>query len=181
MAASGFVFIAASLDGFIARADGDITWLTEHDGAHDDSGGEAYGFRTFMDSVDALVMGRSTFDKVLSMGGEWPYGAKRVIVLSSRPLDADRPGVERMSGPPREIAEQLADRGAHRLYVDGGRTIQSFLREGLIERMTITQVPILLGSGVPLFGPLARDVRLRLEATRAFPNGFVQSTYAVVR
>ncbi|HYD39238.1 MAG TPA: dihydrofolate reductase family protein [Anaeromyxobacter sp.] len=175
MAAPGFVFIAASLDGFIARQDGDIAWLTEHD----DPGGEDYGFKTFMDSVDALVMGRATFDKVLSMGGDWPYGAKRVIVLSTRELGQKPPQVERMSGPPREIVARLADRGAKRLYVDGGKTIQTFLREGLVERITITHVPILLGRGIPLFGALPHDVRLRHESTRAFPNGLVQSTYAV--
>ena len=176
MPASGFVFIAASLDGFIARADGDIGWLTEHD----QPGVEDYGFQAFMESVDALVMGRATFDKVRSMGGDWSYGAKRVIVLSSRPLGDAPSTVERMQGAPRTIAEQLADRGAKRLYVDGGKTIQAFLREGLIERLTVTRIPILLGSGIPLFGALPHDVRLRHEATRAFRNGLVQSTYAVV-
>jgi len=121
---------------------------------------------------------------VRGFGGPWPYGKRRVVVLSSRPLDlsAVRGGVvEQLGGPPEEIAAKLAASGARHLYVDGGETIQRFLRAGLVDRLVITRVPVLIGEGVPLFGSLPRDVRLRHVATRSFPSGLVQSEYTVVR
>ena len=132
----------------------------------------------FIASVDAIVIGRKTFEKVLTFD-EWPYGDKRVVVLSSRPVDLSAAGgvVEQMSGRPAEIVSQLAASGAHHLYVDGGITIQRFLRAGLIQRLVITRVPVLIGDGIPLFGTLPRDVRLRHIATRHYPSGLVQSEY----
>ncbi len=170
------VFAATSMDGFIAREDGSIDWLPEPD---DD---EDYGYKEFIDSVDAVVMGRRTYEKVLSFGS-WPYGKKPVIVLSSRPIDI--PGqlagsVESMTASPPEVVRRLSDRGCRHVYVDGGRTIQGFLSAGLIHRLIITRVPILLGTGIPLFGPLPRDVRLRHVDTRQFQNGLVQSTYEIL-
>jgi len=126
-------------------------------------------------------MGRATFDAFLSMAGGWPFGARRVVVLSSRPLSAAPASVERLSGAPRELAAQLEGRGARHVYLDGGRTLQAFLRDGLLDRIVVTHVPVLLGSGIPLFGPLAADVRLRHRGTRAFPDGLVQSVYDVAR
>ena len=167
------VFVGASVDGFIARPNGDLDWLPE-------GGGEPHGYDEFMASVDALVIGRKTFEKVLTFEA-WPYGDKRVVVLSSRPLDlsAVRGVVEQMAGPPAEIVSKLAARGAHHLYVDGGITIQDFLRAGLVQRLVITRVPVLIGDGVPLFGTLPRDIRLRHVATRHYPSGLVQSEYHV--
>jgi dihydrofolate reductase len=129
------------------------------------------------------VIGRHTFETVLGFGGPWPYGRKRVVVLSSRPLDlsAAVPGsVEHMGGPPEEIASRLSASGARHLYVDGGITIQRFLRAGLIDRLVVTRVPVLLGEGIPLFGSLPHDVRLRHVATRSYPSGLVQSEYEVL-
>jgi len=169
------VFIGTSLDGFIARANDDLDWLPE-------GGGEPHGYDEFIASVDALVIGRKTFEKVLTFEA-WPYGDKRVVVLSSRPVDlsAARGGVvEQMSGSPAEIVSQLAASGAHHLYVDGGITIQGFLRAGLIQRLIITRVPVLIGDGVPLFGALPHDIRLHHIATRDYPSGLVQSEYHVV-
>ncbi|MBZ5535534.1 MAG: dihydrofolate reductase family protein [Acidobacteriia bacterium] len=169
------VFVGTSLDGFIARPNGDFDFLPE-------GGGEPHGYTEFMASVDALVIGRKTFEKVLTLGA-WPYGDKRVVVLSSRPLDLSvvRGGVvEQMGGTPAEIVSQLAASGAHHLYVDGGITIQEFLRAGLIQRLIITRVPVLIGNGIPLFGTLARDIQLRHVATRHYPSGLVQSEYQVV-
>lgn len=168
------VFIGTSLDGFIARPNGDLDWLPE-------GGGEPHGYDEFIASVDALVIGRKTFEKVLTFEA-WPYGHQRVVVLSSRPVDLSAVGagvVEQMAGPPAEIVSQLAASGAHHLYVDGGITIQRFLRAGLVERLIITRVPVLIGDGVPLFGALPRDVRLRHVATRHYPSGLVQSEYHV--
>jgi dihydrofolate reductase len=167
------VFIGISIDGFMARRNGDLDWLPEDD--------EPHGYDEFMASVDALVIGRNTFEKVMSFEG-WPYGEKRVVVLSSRPVDLSvvRNGVvEQMSGSPAEIVSQLAATGAHHLYIDGGITIQGFLRAGLIQRLIITRVPVLIGDGIPLFGSLPRDIRLRHVATRQYANGLVQSEYDV--
>ena len=128
------------------------------------------------------MIGRKTFETVLAFEA-WPYGDKRVVVLSSRPLDLSAvPGgvVEQMAGPPAEIVSQLAARGIKHLYIDGGITIQRFLREGAIQRLIITRVPVLIGEGIPLFGSLPRDIRLRHVATRHYPSGLVQSEYQVV-
>ena len=168
------VFVGTSLDGFIARLNGEFDFLTA-------GGGEPHGYEAFMATVDALVIGRKTFEKVLTLGA-WPYGDKRVVILSSRPVDlsAARGGVvEQMAGSPAEIVSQLAASGAHHLYIDGGITIQGFLRAGVIQRLIITRVPVLIGEGVPLFGTLPRDIRLLHVATRHYPSGLVQSEYHV--
>lgn len=168
------VFVGVSVDGFIARRNDDLDFLPE-------GGGEPHGYDEFMASVDALVIGRKTFEKVLTFE-RWPYGDKRVVVLSSRPLNLSAAVggvVEQMAGPPADIVSQLAASGARHLYVDGGITIQRFLRAGLIQRLIITRVPVLIGEGIPLFGALPRDVRLRHVATRHYPSGLVQSEYAV--
>lgn len=170
------VFVGTSVDGFIARSNGDLDFLPE-------GGGEPHGYNEFMASVDAIVIGRKTFEKVLTFGA-WPYGDKRVVVLSSRPVDLSAAAggvVEQMAGPPAEVVSRLAARGARHLYVDGGITIQGFLRAGLIQRLIITRVPVLIGEGVPLFGSLPRDIRLRHLATRSYPSGLVQSEYLIER
>lgn len=172
------VFIATSVDGFIARNNGDIDWLP---GESDTEDGEDYGYREFIDSVDVIVMGRNTFTAALSFGA-WPYDNKPVVILSSRAVDipADIANtVECMTATPSEVIQRLMERGHSHVYIDGGKTIQGFLSEGLIQQFIITQVPILIGAGIPLFGPLPRDVRLRHLKTRSFENGLVQSYYAV--
>ena len=168
------IFIGTSLDGFIARPNGALDFLPE-------GGGEPHGYNEFIASVDVLVIGRKTFETVLAFP-EWPYGDKRVVVLSSRPLDlsAVRGGaVEQMSGPPAELVAKLAASGARHLYVDGGITIQRFLRAGLVQRLIITRVPVLIGEGIPLFGALLRDVRLRHVSTEHYPSGLVKSEYLI--
>jgi len=168
------VFVGVSVDGFLARPNGDLDFLPP-------GGGEPHGYDEFMATVDALVIGRGTFETVLAFG-EWPYGGKRVVVLSSRPLDLSRArgAVEQMSGPPAEIAARLAAQGVRHAYIDGGITIQRFLRARLIQRLVITRVPVLIGAGIPLFGPLDSDLLLRHVATRQYASGLVQSEYAVV-
>jgi len=167
------VFIGTSVDGFIARADGELDFLPP-------GGGEPHGYDEFMATVDALVIGRKTFETVLAMGN-WPYGEKPVIVLSTRPLAPAPPGalVERMSGDPAAIVAKLEARGVRHIYVDGGVTIQRFLQAGLIQHLTITRVPVLIGAGIPLFGALQRDIVLRHVRTRQFASGLVQSEYVV--
>jgi dihydrofolate reductase len=168
------VFIGTSLDGFIARPNGDLDFLPP-------GGGEPHGYSEFIATVDALVIGRKTFETVLAMS-PWPYGNKRVVVLSSKPVDLSAVvggTVEQMSGPPAEIVSRLAASGAHHLYIDGGITIQRFLRAGLIQRLIITRVPVLIGDGIPLFGTLPGDIRLRHIATKHYPSGLVSSEYQV--
>jgi len=167
------VFIGTSLDGFIARINGSFDFLPP-------GGGETHGYEEFMASVDALVIGRKTYETVLAFA-EWPYGEKPVVVLSSSPL-APAPGgarVEHMSGDPADVVAQLEARGIRHAYIDGGITIQRFLQAGLIDRLIITRVPVLIGTGVPLFGPLERDLNLRHIATREYLSGLVQSEYIV--
>ena len=167
------VFVGTSVDGFIARPNGALDFLPP-------GGGEPHGYSEFIATVDAIVIGRKTFETVLAMES-WPYADKRVVVLSSHPVDISgaRGVVEQMSGPPAEVVSQLAASGAKHLYVDGGITIQGFLRAGLVQRLTITRVPVLIGDGVPLFGALPCDVRLHHVATRHYPSGLVQSEYQV--
>ena len=172
------VFIATSVDGFIAREDGSIDWLPVEGG----TAGEDYGYQNIIDSVDALVMGRNTYETVLSFGS-WPYGTKPVIVLSSQKFEIPEniPNtVTVMSGPPSDVIQQLAGRGFKHLYIDGGETIQRFIREGLIQKIIITKIPILIGSGIPLFGAIPHDIRLRHLETLQFDTGLVQSKYEIL-
>ncbi|GAB3945067.1 dihydrofolate reductase family protein [Kribbella albertanoniae] len=168
------VFIATSLDGYIARPDGSIDWLTERGEQAGDT-----GYDEFMASIDTVVMGRNTFEKVLTFGF-WPYEGKHVEVLSTTldPAIDERIIVHRtLDG----LVETLADRGARRIYADGGVVIQTFLRAGLLNELTITTAPVLIGSGLPLFGALDNDVTLVHNATRTLKAGFVQSDYTVIR
>ena len=169
------VFIGTSLDGFIARANGDLDFLPP-------GGGEPHGYDEFMATVDALVIGRKTFETVLGFDA-WPYGEKLVFVLSTRALAPAPAGavVERLSGDPGLVVAELGRRGLQHVYVDGGVTIQRFLRAGLIQRLIVTRVPVLIGSGIPLFGALERDIRLEHVATRQYASGLVQSEYAIAQ
>jgi len=169
------VFVGTSVDGFIARTNGTFDFLPA-------DGGEPHGYSEFFASVDALVLGRKTFETVLAFP-EWPYGDKKVIVLSSRQLDLSKAPsgrVEQMRGSPREIVAQLEARGVGHIYVDGGVTVQRFLREGLIQQLIITRVPVLIGEGIPLFGALPKDVRLEHVRTETYPSGLVKTEYRVL-
>jgi dihydrofolate reductase len=168
------VFIGTSLDGFIARVNGAFDFLPP-------GGGEPHGYEEFMATVDALVIGRKSFESILAFD-TWPYGEKPVFVLSTKPLGTAPVGaiVERMSGTPAEIVSQLTARGIRHIYVDGGITIQRFLNAGLIQRLIITRVPVLIGTGIPLFGAVPGDIFLKHVGTRQYASGLVQSEYVVV-
>ena len=168
------VFVGTSVDGFIARPNGELDFLPP-------GGGEPHGYNEFIATVDAIVIGHKTFETVLAME-DWPYEKKRVVVLSSRAVDLSkaRGAVEQMGGSPAEIVAQLAASGAHHLYIDGGITVQGFLRAGLVQRLVMTRVPVLIGEGIALFGSLPHDVRLHHVATRSYASGLVQSEYEVV-
>lgn len=169
------VFVGASVDGFIARQNGELDFLSP--------GGDVdHGYNEFVADIDVLVWGRKTFETVLGFGGAWPF-KKQVVVLSSRELPAHPKGakIERMSGEPREIMEHLGARGFAHAYIDGGETVQRFLRAGCIDRLIVSRVPVLVGSGIPLFGSLTQDIVLTHVATRHFPTGLVQSEYLVAK
>jgi dihydrofolate reductase len=170
------VFIATSLDGFIAREDDSLDWLDQANKTV--PAGEDCGYAAFMSSVDLLVMGRGTYEKVLTFG-DWPY-QKPVIVLSSQALNipeslASR--VEHSSETPQAIYKRLSEQRVKRIYLDGGITIQRFMAAGLLDDLTITSIPIILGKGKPLFAALNRDIPLTLVSSRSYPFGFVQTTY----
>ena len=167
------VFVGVSVDGFLARRDHTLDFLPEEP--------EEHGYTEFFASADAMVIGRHTYDVVLGFGG-WAYGTKPVFVLSTRELTGAPAGavVERLSGEPAAIWARLEARGFAHLYVDGGVTIQRFLAAGLIHRLVVTRVPVLIGEGIPLFGPTGHDIGLRHVATRSYPSGLVQTEYEVV-
>lgn len=168
------VFVGTSVDGFIARANGDLDFLPV-------DAGEPHGYDQFIAGVDTIVIGRKTFETVMSFPA-WPYGRKRVVVLSHRKLKLPTPGhgkVEQMSGTPRQVLVRLAASGARNLYLDGGLTIQSFLRAGLVDRLIITRVPVLIGQGIPLFGTLPRDIPLQHVSTRRYSSGLVKTEYRI--
>lgn len=172
------VFIAVSLDGYIARQDGDIGWLLQRDDPTED-----HGYAAFIADKEWIVMGRGSYEKVLTFD-EWPYD--RPVLVLSRQL-ADTPVPEALKGKvqfsrlsPKDVLNDLAAQNIERVYIDGGQVIQSFLREGLVADIVITTVPVLLGSGKPLFGSLSRDINLTLLSSRSFPSGLVQSHYRLM-
>ena len=170
------VFVGVSVDGFLARHDGTFDFLS----AGGEADGASNGFDAFLASVDAILMGRNTYEVVLPFPA-WPYGSKPVFVLTHRPLPDPPRGatVEGIDGMPAQVLSALAGRGFAHVYVDGGRTIQQFLRAGLVDRLVVTSVPVLIGTGIPLFGALDGDVPLRHVGTRVLPGGAVQSEYVV--
>lgn len=176
------VFIATSLDGFIARSDGDLDWLMQAQATA--PAGEDFGYAEFMVGIDALVMGRKTFETVLGFD-PWPYPGRAVHVMSRssavRIPEALRPMVRETSQSPADLLQQLAQTGARRVHLDGGELIQAFLSADLVDRMTITTVPVLLGSGRRLFGPLPADRAWTIDGVRHWDNGFVQANYSRAR
>ena len=173
------VYVATSVDGFIARTDGGVDWLRKAEYAAEE---DDLGYKSFIESVDALVMGRNSFEKILIFE-TWPYEKTPVIVLSSQTLEfpkalQDKIRLENLD--PEVLVSKLAAEGAKHLYIDGGITIQRFLQARLIHKLTITQLPVLLGDGIPLFGFLMKELPLRHLGTKNFPNGFVQTRYQVI-
>jgi dihydrofolate reductase len=169
------VFCGVSVDGFLARPDDTFDFL--------DAGGDVpHGFTEFLASVDVVVMGRRTFEVVRGLGHFDLYGNRPVIVLSTKPLDLSSitdAKIEQMAGTPQQIVAQLDQRGFKHAYIDGGITIQRFLQHGLVDRLTVTRVPVLIGQGIPLFGRLPHDIPLRHVATRSYDGGLVQSEYEI--
>jgi dihydrofolate reductase len=170
------VFVGVSVDGFLARKDHRLDFLFQKPDVDN-------GYNDFIATVDALVIGRGTFEVVRGFK-KWPYGKRPVVVLSHTPTRVKVPPgthCEVISATPKEVVARLARRGVKHVYIDGGKTIQGFLRAGLVQRMIITRVPVLIGEGIPLFGTVPRDIRLKYVRTRTFRNGMVQTEYRLGR
>jgi len=166
------VYIAVSLDGFIARADGGIDWLRIVE-----EPGEDYGYARFFASVDAIVFGRKTYETALGFS-PWPYAGKRCVVLTSGTRESKH-GEQFYSGDPAPLLARLASEGVKRVYVDGGTVVRQILAAGLVSDITLSVIPVLLGDGIKLFGALGHDIRLDLASSRSFKSGLVQSEYRV--
>jgi dihydrofolate reductase len=165
------VFLAVSLDGFIAREDGGIDWLTRIE----DPGGEDYGFAAFFNTVDAIIMGRNTYDLALTFDA-WHYGDKRIIVLTHRPL-SPKHNETAYAGSLSDLIATMGREGVRRIYLDGGQTVREGLAAGLVDDMTLTLIPTLLGRGIPLFGAEVPESMWKLAGSRSFANGLVQVRY----
>jgi dihydrofolate reductase len=173
-----YVYIATSIDGYIATADGGIEWLHELPNPNNSD----YGYSEFIANIDAMVMGRHTFEKVQTFG-EWPYEVK-VFVLSSGLTQVPhelRGKIEFLSGSPAEVISKLNSQGFNNLYIDGGVVVQSFLAEDLIDELIVTRIPIVLGSGIPLFGELVKPLRFGHRSTEVYDHSLVKSHYTRVR
>ncbi len=173
-------FVAVSLDGFIARSEDELDWLDEANSCV--SEGEDCGYNAFMDSVDILVMGRKTYEKVI-LFKQWPYLNKQVIVLSSKKIDIPEKLSKTVSysfESPDELCQRLDKKGIKHIYVDGGVTIGRFLGEGLLDEITITLIPIVLGRGKSLFNDTYKDISFRHISTKTYDFGFVQIKYEVL-
>jgi dihydrofolate reductase len=175
---TNYVYIAVSLDGFIATSEGGLDWLDEIPNSENSD----YGFAEFMNKIDALVMGRKTFEKV-STFGVWPYD-KPVFVASKSMISIPenlKGKAKTITGNPKMIVEQLKELGYQNLYIDGGVTIQGFLEEDLIDEMIITRVPILLGDGIPLFGKLTQRLYFSHKKTESLNEDLTKSHYSRIR
>lgn len=171
-------FIAVTADGFIARKNGALDWIPSTEGMDED-----FGFQPFLESVDALVMGRKTYEFVVA-SHQWPYGNKKVFVLSDslKSLSSAIPSSVEIKPPiAGDIYSELKEMGLLHVYVDGGQTIQSFLNAGLLSELILTQIPILIGDGVRLFGKTKKDIKLKHIETMVYTNGFVQNHYEVLK
>lgn len=171
---ANIVYIATSLDGYIARKDGNLDWLMDIPNPE----GSDFGFSDFMDRIDGIIMGRTTFETVIGFD-PWSY-SKPVFVLSNT-LKTVPAGFEDKAeivrGDLKDIIRDLHERNLTDLYIDGGKTIQSFLKEDLIDELIITKIPIILGSGIPLFSPMDRELKLKHVETEILNNMLVKSRY----
>jgi len=179
------VYIATSADGYIATPNGGVDWLHTAGNLDVDMGSEDMGFQSFMDSVDCMIMGRKCMEMISSMNippEQWPYGDVRIVVLSNTVKESPENlhgEIEMYSGDIQELIIKLESSGFKHAYIDGGSTITSFINLELINEMTITKAPVLLGEGIPLFGKINKSVKLEKAKASAFQNDFIQVKYSV--
>jgi dihydrofolate reductase len=172
------VFLAQSLDGFIAGPNDDLSWLPQPSPEDEDDG----GFGAFLAEIGALLMGRRSFDVVAGFGGPWPYGERPVLVATHRAIEADVPTAHAVEGPIEAMVDLARAAAKDKdVYVDGGNLVRQALDAGLVDEVTITIVPVALGAGIPLFAGVARRHRMELLHTRTLTHGMVQLTYEVMR
>ena len=167
------VYIGTSLDGFIARENGDIGWLAQYANAE-----AVRTYEAFINRIDAIVIGRGTFEKALEFA-TWPY-KKKVFVLSTTLHEVPQKLIENvtiLSMDPVSLLGHLFNKGFSNIYIDGGKLIQSFLREDLIDELIISKAPLLIGTGIPLFGYLDGDIQFKHVRTDTYANGLVKSYY----
>ena len=175
MKKKNIVFIAKSLDGFIAGINGELDWLQSIPNPENND----MGFISLIEEIDAIVMGKTTFDIVCSFKGEWPY-QKHVFVLSNSLNEIPeklKGKATLLNGNVKEILANIHEKGFYKLYIDGGKTVQNFLAEDLINELRITTIPILLGNGIPLFDLLPNILEFNHLKTEVFLNQIVQSHY----
>ncbi len=168
------VFLATSMDGFIAGKNGELDWLAPAQSA--DAGGGDYGYGALMESVDAAVMGRGTYDAIVGMGA-WPFGGRDVRVLTRRQGELAN-GARRHSGPLAPLLAELHEAGRRHVYLDGGQTVRQGLREDVVDTLIVSVIPVLLGDGIPLFGPGTPGMRWRTVSAHAYASGLVQLEWA---
>ena len=179
------VYIATSVDGFIAKPDGNVDWLHTAGNLEADMGNEDMGFKAFMGSVDCMIMGRKCMEMISNMNltpEQWFYGDMRIVVLSNTIKEAPenlKGKVEMYSGDLNNLVTLLDKEGYKHAYIDGGTTIQSFINLKLINEIIITRTPVLLGEGISLFGRTFKDIKLEKAEATAFANDFVQVKYSV--
>lgn len=181
------VYVATSIDGFTATNDGRVDWLYTAGNTNADMGDQAdMGFKKFMESVDCLIMGRATMEVISGFNltsEQWPYGDTKIIVLSNslkQPPDNLKGKVEMYSGDIRQLVSNLEGKGFSHAYIDGAKTIQSFLDFKLIDEMILTHAPVILGEGIPLFAKATQSISFGNASAVAFPNDFVQIRYTVI-
>ncbi|MGB3279579.1 MAG: dihydrofolate reductase family protein [Pseudorhodobacter sp.] len=171
-------FIATSLDGFIARPDGRIDWLEAFNAP-----GEDHGYDAFIAEMDGIIMGRGTYETVLGFG-QWPYSLPVIVMSQSLGVESIPDALADMIAicdmEPEALVAALSEEGWQKVYVDGGQVLQSFIRAGLLSDITLTQVPVLIGEGRPLFGTLPADVRLEHQGCVSFASGLVKTKYRLV-
>lgn len=180
------VYIATSADGYIATLNGEVDWLHNAGNLEVEMGSEDMGFKDFMDSVDCMIMGRKCMEMISSMNltpDQWFYGDMRIVVLSNtvqEPPENLRGKVEMYSGDINKLISRLEKDGLMHSYIDGGRTITTFLNLGLVNEMTITKAPVLLGEGIPLFGKIKHRLKLENTEVKTFPNDFLKLSTALI-
>jgi dihydrofolate reductase len=168
-------YVATSLDGFVATPDGGVDWLSEFEGSAED-----YGYNDFYASIEALLIGRRTFEQVLTFG-DWPYPGKPTWVFSRRPLVITPPDVALADVEPKKLLAELADIGLHRFWLVGGASLSaSFRTQGLITEFIVSIMPVILGDGIPLFAPGGPEQRLTLLQSEKFNSGVIQLRYGKI-
>lgn len=169
------VFLALSLDGFIAGPHGDLAWLD----AYSTDNPIETGYDRLMSHADTLIMGRNTYEKLLSFD-EWPYSGKQVVVLTHRPLSS-RYGETAMAGSINDLLKQLWEKGSRHVYLDGGQAVRQGLMEGVVDELTLSWAPVILGEGIALFAGIQHQLELKIDGLRCLPSGLVQTIYRPVR